>query len=84
MTPRVRPSSHNEVAADSGHLRGRRHRNNEIKFFTIPEVAECLNVSTRTVRRWIERGELVAHHFGATLRIAETDLRAFLAQHRDT
>ena len=52
------------------------------KFFTIAEVAECLNFSTRTVRRWIERGELVSHRFGAAVRIAETDLRAFLAQHR--
>ena len=77
------PSSHNEIeAAASSHLRGRRHRDN-IKFFTIHEVAECLNVSTRTVRRWIERGELVAHRFGATVRIAEPDLRGFLAQHRD-
>ena len=83
MTARMRCSSDNELeVAASG--RGRRHRDNEIKFFTISEVAECLNVSTRTIRRWIERGELVAHHFGAAPRIAETDLRAFLAQHRDT
>ena len=53
-----------------------------IKFFTIPEVAECVNVSTRTIRRWIDRGELVAHRFGTAVRIAEADLRAFLAQHR--
>lgn len=52
------------------------------KFFTIAEVAESLNISTRTVRRWIKRGELVSHRFGAAVRIAETDLRAFLAQHR--
>ena len=50
--------------------------------FTIAEVAERLRVSTRTVRRWIEAGDLVAHRFGGIVRIAETDLRAFLALHR--
>ena len=31
-------------------VRGRRHRGDQIKFFTINEVAEALHVSTRTVR----------------------------------
>jgi excisionase family DNA binding protein len=54
----------------------------ELKFFSIRYVAEALSVSTRTVRRWIERGELVAHHLGGAVRIAESDLKAFLAQRR--
>jgi excisionase family DNA binding protein len=54
-----------------------------LKFFTIPEVAESLSVCTRTVRRWIDNGELVAHRLGAAVRISESDLRAFLALHRD-
>jgi excisionase family DNA binding protein len=54
-----------------------------IKFFTIAEVAGCLNVSTRTVRRWIDRRILVAHQFGGSVRIAEADLNLFLALHRD-
>jgi excisionase family DNA binding protein len=60
-----------------------RREREAIKFFTIAEVAEKLSVSTRTVRRWIERGELVAHHFGAAVRISDADLRAFSALHRD-
>ena len=53
------------------------------RFFTIAEVAECLNVSTRTVRRWIKRGELIAYRpGGGVVRIAESDLRAFLAHYR--
>jgi excisionase family DNA binding protein len=54
----------------------------EEKFFTVEEVADFLNVCTRTVRRWIERGELVAHRFGTAVRIAESDLRAFIARQR--
>jgi excisionase family DNA binding protein len=52
------------------------------KFFTIAQVAELLEVSTRTVRRWIDTGVLVTHRFGGVVRVAEHDLRAFLAQHR--
>ena len=36
-----------------------------------------MEVSIRTVRRWIKSGELVAHHFGTAVRIAESDLKAF-------
>lgn len=53
------------------------------RFFTIAAVAASLGVSVRTVRRWIKRGDLVAHHFGAALRIAESDLKVFIARQRD-
>jgi len=59
-------------------------RREEIRFFTVAEVAERLGVSTRTIRRWIENKELVAHRFGCAVRISERDLRAFIAMHRDS
>jgi excisionase family DNA binding protein len=52
------------------------------KFYTIDQVAEFLNVSSRTVRRWIAGGRLVAHRFGSTVRISEMNLTAFLGAHR--
>jgi excisionase family DNA binding protein len=58
------------------------HRDDRIRFFTIPEVAERLRVCTRTVRRWIKAGDLIAHRIGG-VRIADSDLRAFLALRRD-
>ena len=61
---------------------GGRARRHQIRFFTVSEVAEMLSVSTRSVRRWIGSGKLVAHAFGGVVRIAETDLRAFFALHR--
>ena len=70
-------------AAGFREVRGRRHRDNEIRFLTIAEVAERLRVSTRTVRRWIDVGYLVAHRVGGVVRIAESDLRVFLALHRE-
>ena len=55
-----------------------------MKFYTIEQIAECVDVSTRTVRRWIEKGLLVAHRINGLIRIAEEDFRAFLATHRDS
>jgi excisionase family DNA binding protein len=52
------------------------------RFFTISQVAEILELSTRSVRRLIKKKKLVAHYFGSAVRIAEVDLRAFIAGHR--
>jgi excisionase family DNA binding protein len=53
------------------------------KLFTIKEIAECVGVCDRTIRRWIEKGLLVAHDFNGLVRISEADFQAFLAAHRD-
>jgi excisionase family DNA binding protein len=53
------------------------------KYYSIRTVAEAVAVSTRTVRRWIENGDLVVHRVDGVVRVAEADLRAFLAQHRE-
>jgi excisionase family DNA binding protein len=54
-----------------------------LKFFTIEEVAEFLSLSMRSVRRLIEHHQLPMHRFGGAVRIAETDLRAYVATHRE-
>jgi excisionase family DNA binding protein len=64
-------------------VRRRRNRENPVNFFTIGEVAERLHVSARTVRRWIEAGDLIVHRIGGIVRIADGDLRAFLALCRE-
>src|SRR5215471_3676315 len=48
-------------------------------FFTMQQVAEGLGVVPRTVQRWIKQGILAAHRFGTRVRVAESDLAAFLA-----
>jgi excisionase family DNA binding protein len=52
------------------------------KFYTVHQVAGVLAVSTRSVRRWIAQKKLVVHQFGAAVRIAESDLKAFIVEHR--
>jgi len=71
-------------AAAFGHGRGRRHSGSGLaKYYTIKAVAEALDVSPRTIRRWIANGDLIVHRVHGVIRIAEGDLRAFLALHRE-
>ena len=50
--------------------------------YSIKRVANYLDVSTKTVRRWIERGDLTAHKIGRQIRITEPDLLTFLRMRR--
>ena len=52
------------------------------RLLSVPEAADQLGVSEKTIRRTIQRGDLVAHRIGRLLRIAEGDLAAFVARHR--
>lgn len=47
---------------------------------TIPEVAERLQVSIKTIRRWIASGDLPTVRLGSQIRIQPKDLDIFLRQ----
>ncbi len=51
--------------------------------FTIRQAAEYLETSTKTIRRWIDGGDLVAHRLGHQFRISETDLASFIKMRRN-
>jgi excisionase family DNA binding protein len=51
------------------------------QFFTIRAIAERLDVSSRTVHRWIKNNELVVHRIKRCVRISESNLKTFLAAH---
>lgn len=51
--------------------------------FSVPEVADLLKVSTKTVRRWINQGDLAVHRLGRQIRISEPDLVAFIRTRRE-
>jgi len=50
---------------------------------TLDEAAKALKVSTKTVRRWIKAGDLIAHRFGYQWRISEVDLQNFIRIRRE-
>ncbi len=49
---------------------------------TIPQIAEVLQVSEKTVRRWIVARELIAHKLGRQWRISHNDLEIFIKARR--
>jgi len=52
----------------------------EAKYLTVNQVAERLNVSARSVRRWIAEGKVRAQRVGGhAVRIEERDVEALVA-----
>jgi excisionase family DNA binding protein len=49
-----------------------------IKFYTIPETAEALNVTPQTVRAYIKQGRLKGQRIGRPILITENNLKEFL------
>jgi excisionase family DNA binding protein len=63
---------------------GRRRQGRGLpKYYTIKAVAEAVDVSPRTIRRWIANADLIVHRVNGVVRVSEDDLGAFLALHRD-
>jgi excisionase family DNA binding protein len=56
--------------------------NESERFLTVAEVAARLRVTTFTVRRYLNQGELAAYKIGQEWRIKESDLRAFIESRR--
>ena len=50
----------------------------ELKVYTVKEVAEILRVSQMSVSRYIKPGKLKSSKLGRMHRIIESDLKAFL------
>jgi len=51
-----------------------------IKFYTIPEVAEALNVTPQTIRAWIKQGKIKSQRIGRPILITENNLKEFLKE----
>lgn len=50
---------------------------------TVVQVADKLQLSTKTIRRWIATRDLPALRLGRQLRITEADLNGFLARRNE-
>lgn len=55
-------------------------KNTDESFLTVRQVADQLNVSDRSVRRWIQRGLLRVNRFGRAVRVSRKALQAFINQ----
>lgn len=53
-----------------------------IKFYTIPEVAQALQVTPQTIRAYLKQGRLKGTRIGRPILITENNLREFLQASR--
>jgi len=67
----------------SGHSANHVGRKDNSQYFSVKAIAERLDISPRTVHRWIKSKELAVHRLGGSVRISEVDLKQYLAAHRD-
>lgn len=49
-----------------------------IKFYTVQEIAQALQVTPQTVRAYIKQGKIKAQRIGRPLLITESSLKDFL------
>jgi excisionase family DNA binding protein len=54
----------------------------KVELLSVQQVAQILNVSTKTVRRKIECCEIHHHRIGRAVRISTEDLRAYTSSVR--
>lgn len=52
------------------------------KFYTVKEAASILKLTERSIRNFINRGELTAHKLGVAVRINAQDLKEFIEKGR--
>ena len=52
------------------------------RLLVVTDVADRLNVSIKSVRRWITCNELHSHRFRQVVRVSEDDLAAFISKNR--
>ena len=48
------------------------------RFYSVAQVAQHLQVSQKTIRRWIEGGDLDVYRLGRLIRISDQALQAYL------
>ena len=65
-------------------MQSKTHPKETRRFYTVSEIAERLHLSTRTIRRLIERGELDAYRIGRLIRISPDGLQRFIEANRLT
>jgi excisionase family DNA binding protein len=53
-----------------------------MRLYTVDELSALFGVVPKTILRWIERGDLVAHRFNRRIRVSEADLQTFIRVHR--
>ena len=51
------------------------------RMLSINKVAEVLDVSKKTIYRYVQKGQLRAYKYGRDLKFKESDIKAFIEKH---
>jgi excisionase family DNA binding protein len=60
-----------------------RPREREKTLLSVQQVADILNVSTKTVRRMLQDGKLNFHRIATAIRVSDEDLYAYIRSTRE-
>lgn len=55
---------------------------NQIQWLSTADAAKYLGITTRTLYRFIDNGELVGYRFGRVIRLKQTDVDEFIESSR--
>lgn len=76
------PSSGGVGPSLGGERRDEQSGNEPIEWLTSKEAARSLGITTRTLYRLIDSGELPAYRFGRVIRLQEAEVREFVSNAR--
>ena len=54
-----------------------------VRLYTVADLSARFAVVPKTILRWIERGDLIAHRFNRRIRVTDADLQTFIRLHRE-
>jgi excisionase family DNA binding protein len=54
-----------------------------MKYHTVKEIADMLQLTERGVQKWIREGKLAGYKLGREFRIEENDLKAFMESRKN-
>lgn len=54
-----------------------------MKYYTVKEIADLLQLTERGIQQWIRQGKLTAYKMGREYRIEEKDFQAFMESRKN-
>lgn len=74
--------TYNETNYNITYNNTKERRRTEMKFYTLTQIAELLQMNEQTIRRYAREGKLKAALFGREYRVREDDLNHFYESKR--
>ena len=80
--PSHQPSKRHETTRDAVGYHAPMARSGDIEWLSTQEAARRLGITTRTLYRFVDQGELPAYRMGRVIRLQATDVDSFIEESR--